>query len=96
MKTGDGRAFYDEIIHAVYGYLGDKCQLPPSELDKPKIKDYLQSNQVDQSVIDKLLSVIKQCEMGIYAGQAKQSNLDEVYADTNECIAVLEAHFTKK
>ena len=46
MKKGNVEAFYDELLIALWGYLGDKLKMPTSELMRDNIKAVLDKNGI--------------------------------------------------
>ncbi len=90
MKQNNKRDFYNEIIHAIWGYLGDKLHIPASDLSKENIRSVLTDNQVSESHIQKLLNTIEYCEMAIFAPVADADNLKGTYQATAELLADIE------
>ena len=78
LDAGDGRAFFSEVSTAMNGFLGDKYQIANADLDKAKVKQHLEHNNVDQQYVDRYLTILQKCEMAIFAGQTQQG-MQEVY-----------------
>lgn len=90
MKDNKTRAFYSEVSSAMNGFLGDKYQIPHKDFNKSLITIHLKNNDVELSYIERYLSILKQCEMAIFAGQS-ESNMLEVYKNSISLIKDLES-----
>lgn len=90
MQKGDKRAFYDEIIHAIWGYLSDKLNMPLSELSKENIAQELDQYGVSEASIHKVTNTIAYCEMALYAPVADADNLQGAYDSAANLIADIE------
>lgn len=77
-KLLDGRdaEFYQEIFKALYGYIGDKLGISPSDLTKESIAQRLIERGVDQAIIDELHRVLDECEMARFAPGAVRGKHD--------------------
>ncbi len=88
-EQNDSRKFYEEISSTMNGYLGNKFGLPNSDFQKEKIVAKLSKNGVSQDMIDSYLSILKTCEMALFAGQPS-SKMDEVLDLSTKVILGLE------
>jgi hypothetical protein len=88
-EQNDSRKFYEEISSTMNGYLGNKFGLPNSDFQKEKIVAKLSENGVSQDMIDSYLSILKTCEMALFAGQPS-SKMDEVLDLSTKVILGLE------
>lgn len=79
LSGNDDKAFYNEIVKSVWGYLGDKFNISAAELSKEKAIDILKENSVNSILIDDTSKLISDCEIAVYApsaiGESKQSIL---------------------
>ncbi len=89
LKEGDSEKFYEAISDALYGYLGDKLNIPKSEISKMTIKDKLTENQVAEELIRKVLEILEQCEMARFAPTDQTSN-QAIYDDAAHLISSLQ------
>ncbi|MFT4534993.1 MAG: hypothetical protein ACJA1A_002301 [Saprospiraceae bacterium] len=87
--AGDSRKFYEEISSTMNGYLGNRFGLPNTDFQKEKIVDRLSSNGASQDMIDSYLSILKTCEMALFAGQPS-SKMDEILDQSTDLILKLE------
>ena len=67
MQENDKAGFYDEVLKALWGYLGDKLSVPVSELSKDNIAAKLAERQVSEALIGECMSLIGECELARYA-----------------------------
>lgn len=88
-QENNSRKFYEEISSTMNGYLGNKFGLPNADFQKDKIVDKLSSNGVSQDMIDSYLSILKTCEMALFAGQPS-SKMDEIVDQSTALILNLE------
>lgn len=90
MTANNKEAFYEEIMKAVNGYLGDKFSIPVSELSRETINAKLAEKNVKPETLQKLMSTLDNCEYARYAPATVTSNLNEVYQSTVKLITLLE------
>jgi len=90
LKAGDSRAFYDEVSKAILGYVGDKLQIPRSSMSKSSLRQRLQELDLDESLIETVMSIVQDCEMALFAGQADAGKMGTVYERATQAIAGVE------
>jgi hypothetical protein len=90
LKAGDSRAFYDEVSKAILGYVGDKLQIPRSSMSKSSLRQRLQELDLDESLIETVMSIVQDCEMALFAGQADAGKMETVYERATQAIAGME------
>ena len=90
LDQGDSRKFYEEISLTMNRYLGNKFGMNNTDFQKEKIAQTLSENEVDSEHVNQYLSILKSCEMAIFAGQAA-SGMDEIYQNSQNLILNLEA-----
>lgn len=93
MKTGNADRFYDEMLAATWGYVGDKLKMPMSELNRQNVSEKLSGHGIKQDVTDQLLALIDECEFAKYAPEATKTNMKPVYDEGAEVIKNLEESF---
>ncbi len=71
--------FYDEVLRALWGYVGDKLNIPVAQLSHDNISQKLAERNVHQSIIDKFIGAIDECEFERYAPGAPKGNMNKVY-----------------
>lgn len=88
-ESDENRKFYEEISRTMNGYLGNKYGLPNTDFQKEKIITTLAKSNVPQDNIDRYISILKTCEMAIFAGQPS-SKMDELLSSCTTLILDLE------
>jgi len=90
LKLNNKELFYSEILKAVFGYVGDKFNMPLSDLNKENITEILKRKNVDDSIVQKLMEIVNNCEYAKYAPNAVSSDLMSIYSNTVETITKVE------
>ncbi len=78
MRRKDEAGFYEEMLKALWGYLGDKLSMPTSELSRDNVSDKLISAGVSQQGVNEAIALIDQCEFAKYASSAG-ADMQSVY-----------------
>lgn len=89
LDAGEGRKFYEEVSLTMNRYLGNKFGMKNSDFQKDKITSTLKENNVDPPVVETYLSILKSCEMALFAGQAA-GEMDRIYATCQQLILDIE------
>ena len=71
--------FYDEVLRALWGYVGDKLNIPVAQLSHDNISYKLAERGVHQSIIDKFIGALDECEFERYAPGDPKGNMSKVY-----------------
>ncbi|MCH8329952.1 MAG: protein BatD, partial [Bacteroidetes bacterium] len=82
LKENDSKGFYDETARAIWGYLGDKLNISTADLTKDKAREILSQKNIEDVIIDQLLTTLDNCEMALFAPTEAQQTMDTVYNDT--------------
>jgi hypothetical protein len=90
LKEGKQEAFYEEVLRALWGYLGDKLSIPQANLTKEWVKDELSANGVDASLTETFLSLLDTCEFARYAPSDASDAMDKLYQQASEAIGRME------
>lgn len=90
LKSNNKELFYSEILKAIFGYVGDKFNVPFADMNKEKIIELLKSKQVSEPTIQQLIESIDNCEYAKYAPSAVSSDLARIYSNTVELITKVE------
>ncbi|WP_336325079.1 BatD family protein [Porphyromonas pogonae] len=94
-RAGKEDEFYNEILQALWGYLGDKFKLPLSLLNRDNIRQALMEKGIDQETSGELLGIIDQAEFARYAPSGDKGAMDDLYSHTAEIIGKIENFKTK-
>ncbi|MGL5913044.1 MAG: BatD family protein, partial [Bacteroidales bacterium] len=91
LKTGNNQGFYDELLRAMWGYLGDKLSIPVAELSQEKVQTLLAQKQIEEAYIEMFIGVINECEFTRYAPTENGKQvMEHLYADAVDIISKLE------
>ena len=93
MRRQDSDAFYDELLTALWGYLGDKLKMPTSELMRDNIRQVLSEHGVDEAMTNSFIGMIDEAEFAKYSSASSASKLNEVYDRSATLINGLEKEF---
>jgi hypothetical protein len=90
MREDDKAGFYDEVLKALWGYLGDKLNMPVSELSKDNISAKLAECGVADELIQEALALVGECEFARYAPSLSGSSVEDVYDKVDALMDKLE------
>jgi len=82
--------FYDEVLHALWGYVGDKLNMPVEKLARENIADNLQQQSVDGKTIDTFISALDECEFERYAPGDPSGNMNKTIDSAMTAIMEIE------
>jgi hypothetical protein len=97
LKRNEREQFYNELLNAIWGYLGDKLKMPASELNRENIADKLLYKNVDNILVDNLLNIIDTAEFAQYTpvSQSSHGDMSEIYKKAVDVINNIEDTFKK-
>ncbi len=93
MKDNNVEVFYEEISTALWGYLGDKLNIQPSELNSDNVRENLLSIGVDKSTVEKFFTTVSHCDYARFAPGDLSSGMQNVYNESILLITLLEKIF---
>ena len=93
LKANNPAQFYDETLKALWGYVGDKLNIPASELNKDNISEKLSAKGLDESTIQQLINVMNQCEFARFAPGDPSQTMDKIYADATDVINKMQKQY---
>lgn len=79
MKAQKESEFYDEVLRALWGYVGDKLNIPVSELSRENITERLSERNVGKGIISVFVDAIDECEYARYAPGEALGKMSAVY-----------------
>ncbi len=88
--------FYDEVLRALWGYVGDKLNIPVAQLSHDNISSKLAERGVHQSIIDKFIGALDECEFERYAPGDPKGNMNKVYDKAMLAIEKIEEAMKRK
>lgn len=87
IQKNDQKAFYNEVIRALWGYYSDKFNIQQSVLSKENIQSYLNSHQISETLSQKIFALLDTCEMALFAPTMMQGGMKEVYEQAIDVIS---------
>ena len=90
LRDKNEEAFYEEVLHALWGYMSDKLSIPQSSLTKDNIAMELMKVGVDESLSTEFLNIIHSCEYARYAPNKSEGAMDKLFGDTIDAINQME------
>jgi len=90
LDKNESRSFYNEVSRASLGYIGDKLNIPLSELSKANIEGQLQKLKISSPRVESFIKILKTCEMALYGGMNNTAAMNETYASAAEVISGIE------
>ena len=79
MAAGKQGDFYDEVLRALWGFVGDKLNMPVEQLSRENISQQLASHHVSEDTIQQFLGALDECEFARYAPGDATGNMNKVY-----------------
>lgn len=93
MRGNDADKFYDELLVALWGYLGDKLRMPTSELMRDNVRQVLDDRGVNGETTDMFIEIIDKAEFAKYSSAGGKENLRQAYDEAADMINRLEKEF---
>lgn len=94
METQDRHAFYEEMLRALWGYMGDKFNIPVANLTKENVREELHKRGIPQEESQRFTAIITRCDEAQYAPAASTS-MQEVYTEGVELISEIESRIKR-
>ena len=93
MREQDRRAFYEEMLRGLWGYLGDKFNIPVADLTREVVREEL-SRRGASAEAEIIITVIARCEEAQYSPQAS-SEMHELYEEGVDAVSKIESAIKK-
>ena len=90
MAQGKAGDFYDEVMRALWGYVGDKLAMPVEQLTRDNIAGKLQERGVAEEVIKNFIEAIDECEYARFAPGDATGNMQKTYDKATDAITTIE------
>ncbi len=88
LDAGNKGQFFEEILQALWGFIGDRYVISTAELTKERIKVEFESRGVVEQLSAEFISVVEECEMASYAPSAAM-DMQRVYERSFELLSNL-------
>lgn len=90
MMAGKQNEFYDEVLRALWGYVGDRLNMPVEKLSRENISDKLNERGIDAVTIERFISALDECEFERYAPGDAAGNMNKTYESAMMAIMEIE------
>lgn len=90
LERHDASRFYDEVLRALWGYVGDKFNMSQEMLNKENIECALASRNVPDELTQRFIKVLNDCEFARYAPGDVDENMGGVYDSAIDVISKME------
>ena len=87
--------FYDEVLRALWGYVGDKLNIPVEQLSHDNISQRLSDRLVGEETIGQFIGALDECEFERYAPGDPKGNMNKVYEKAMTAIEQIEGSMKK-
>ena len=95
MAANKPGAFYDEVLRALWGYVGDKLNIPVEQLSHDNISQCLSERNVGEETISQFIGALDECEFERYAPGDPKGNMSKVYDKAINAIETIETTMKK-
>lgn len=96
MLKGNAALFYDEVMRALWGYVGDKMNMNVEQLSRENISDTLQQHGVGEDTIKRFINALDECEFERYAPGDSKGNMSKTFEAAMTAIMSIEDTMKKK
>ena len=96
MEEGKASEFYDEVLRALWGYVGDKLNMPVEQLSRDNISLRLAERGVRDDIVGKFIGALDECEFVRYAPGDPKGNMNKVFEKAMTAIENIEETMKKK
>ncbi len=90
MREGNCHAFYEEMLRALWGYMGDKLNIPVSSLTKENIREELQRRGCPAEDATRYTDIISRCDEAQYS-PAESVQMSDIYKEGVGMISRIES-----
>ncbi|MBO7047020.1 MAG: BatD family protein [Prevotella sp.] len=88
--------FYDEVLRALWGYVGDKLNMPVEQLSHDNISQRLTERNVNEETIAQFMGALDECEFERYAPGDPKGNMNKVFDKAMTAIEKIEETMKKR
>lgn len=96
MFKRDAANFYDEVLRALWGYVGDKLNMNVEQLSRDNISEKLQQRGVEEETVKRFIEALDECEFERYAPGDSNGNMSKTFEAAMTAITTIENTMGKK
>ena len=90
MEEQNRHAFYEEMLRALWGYMGDKFNIPVANLTKENVREELHKRGVSSEDSQRFTDIITQCDEAQYS-PVETARMNDVYSEGVNLISRIES-----
>lgn len=90
IASNNKASFYEEVMKAMWGYVGDKLNIPVSDLSRDNVESKLVAHSVSSDTIAQFIKLLDKCEFARYAPSEEANALNVIYDEASSVIEKLE------
>ena len=94
MKAGRSGEFYDEVLRALWGYVGDRMNMPVESLSRENVVEAFEVRNVQKETTEKFVHALDECEFERYSPGDPAGNMNKTYESA--MIAIMDIENTIK
>ena len=94
MKAGRSGDFYDEVLRALWGYVGDRMNMPVESLSRENVVEAFEARNVQKETTEKFVHALDECEFERYSPGDPAGNMNKTYESA--MIAIMDIENTIK
>lgn len=95
MHPNTEKAFYDEVVRALWQYISDKLYIKTSDLSRGNIEQKLLARGVGAEKITGLIAMLDTCEMALFSQQGRAGHMRETYDQAVKWITETDEQLTQ-
>ena len=90
MLQGRSSEFFDEVLRALWGYMGDRLNMEAEQLNREEVTQKLGELGIEDSIIRQFISAIDECEFERYAPGDTKGNMNRTIETAMMAITQIE------
>jgi len=90
LKEDSYAGFYEEVHHALWGYVGNKLGIPPADYAKEHVCALLLERRAPEEWVSEFSNLIEECEYARYAPAPEAGEMDKIFGRALQLISNLE------
>lgn len=89
MEEQNRHAFYEEMLRALWGYMGDRFNIPVANLTKENVREELHKRGAESELQQRFTAIITRCDEAQYSPVAT-AQMSEVYTEGVDLVSRIE------
>lgn len=87
--------FYDEVLRALWGYIGNKLNISVEQISRDNISQKLSEKNVGEGIISEFIGALDECEFARYAPGDAKGNMTKTFDTAMGVITKIEEEMKK-